>query len=72
MKKINKIVLSVCCVAVSAVIFNVNNQRTMVSEVISSNVEALVAGDPSGGKKFDSHEMYVRDYDNIEIGRAHV
>lgn len=45
MKKINKIVLLVCCFAASAVIFYVNNQRTMVSEVFSSNVEALVSGD---------------------------
>lgn len=59
MKKINKIVLLLCCFAASAVIFYVNNQRTMVSEVFSSNVEALVSGDLKQRPGYDIKDMYM-------------
>jgi hypothetical protein len=53
MRKRNKIVLSVSCVAASAVMIYISNQRTKFSEVISSNIEALVSGD-------DNHEPYYQ------------
>lgn len=59
MKKINKIVLSVCCVATSAVMIYVSKQRTMVSDIISNNVEALVSGDDHPG--YDKNNLYMTD-----------
>lgn len=42
MKKINKILLSVCCVTASAVMFYMGQQRSLINAFVLSNVEALV------------------------------
>ncbi len=65
MKKVKKIVLSICCIATAAVVFFANKERTMLSEVISSNVEALVSGD-NNYPGYDKNNLYM-SYDKGDM-----
>lgn len=68
MKKINKIVLSVFCVAVAAVMFHMGQQRSLVNAFVSSNVEALVTEEIVNGLKYFDRTVYRGLYDGPHVG----